>query len=137
MLRNVIVAMHVASGALAGATTGSRGGAVLVGLGLHALGDAIPHRDFPSRRFEIGSGVALLGLLAVRRGLASPAVLGGAACAAPDLEHVLRLPRPGGRSLFPSHRFEGWHQAGGVSAPAQLLAAIVIVGLLVLRRKEP
>ena len=60
-----------------------------------------------------------------------PATLGGAACAAPDLEHVLPLPRPGGRELYPSHRVEGWHQEGGVPAWAQLAAAGVIVALLV------
>ena len=56
--------------------------------------------------------------------------------AAPDLEHV--IPHPGHErpKLFPSHRFEGWHRGGGVSAPLQLAAALVIVGALVLRRKE-
>jgi hypothetical protein len=137
MLPRVIVAMHVASGALAGAGAGSRARAALAGLALHALGDAIPHRDFPSRPFELGSGVALLGLLALRRGPASPELVGAAVSAAPDLEHLLPLPRPGGRGLFPSHRFTSWHRAGGVSAPAQLVAAVVIVGVLVLRNKEP
>jgi hypothetical protein len=132
----VIVAMHVATGAAAGALDGSRGGAIALGVALHAIEDAVPHEDFPSQPFEIWSGVALLSLLALRRGLFDPAVFGAAACAVPDVEHVLPLPTPGGRKLFPSHRLEGWHREGGISAPAQLVAAVVIVGLLVLPRKE-
>ena len=128
--------MHVAAGAAVGALAGSRGRAVVLGFGLHGLQDAVPHQDIRSRRFEIVSGVALLGLLALRRGLFDPAVLGGAACAAPDLEHVLPLPRPAGRELYPSHRIEGWHQAGGVSTQVQLAAAGMIVALLMRRRKE-
>ncbi len=128
--------MHVATGAAAGAAVGSRGRAALVGLALHALGDAIPHHDVPSVRFEVGSGFALLALLALRRGPLDAAVIGGALCAAPDLEHV--LPRPGHTrpKLFPSHFIEGWHREGGITAPVQLAAAIVIVGLLVLRKRE-
>ena len=126
--------MHVAAGAAAGALAGSRGSAIALGLGLHGLQDAIPHEDIPSRRFETMSGVALLAVLALRRGLFDPATLGGAACAAPDLEHVLPLPRPGGRELYPSHRIEGWHQEGGFPVWAQLAAAGVIVALLVGRR---
>ncbi len=131
----MIVSLHVATGAAAGALVRSRGRAVLVGLALHAVGDALPHEEIRSRRFEIRSGLALLALLAVCRGPLDPAVVGGAASAAPDLEHVLPLPRPGGRDLFPSHRFPGWHRTGGLSVRLQLLAAGVIVGLL-LRRKE-
>ncbi len=96
----------------------------------------MPHHDIPSHRFEAVSGVLLLVVLALRRGLSDPAVLGGAACAAPDLEHVLPLPRPGGRELYPSHRVEGWHKEGGVPAWAQLVAAGVIVAALTRRRGE-
>jgi hypothetical protein len=109
---------------------------VALGLGLHALGDAVPHGDIPSRRFEIASGLALLGLLAARRGPLDPAVVGAAACAAPDLEHVLPIPKPHGRALFPSHRFGGWHRRGGISPGVQLLASGVMVGLLAFTRKE-
>jgi hypothetical protein len=129
----VIVAMHVAAGAAAGALAGSRGRAIALGFGLHGAQDAVPHHDIPSRGFEAASGLALLAILALRRGLFDPATLGGAACAAPDLEHVLPLPRPGGRELYPSHRIEGWHQEGGVPAWAQLAAAGVIVALVVRR----
>ena len=129
----MIVAMHVAGGAALGALVGSRGRAIALGLGLHGVQDAVPHHDIPSRKFETASGIALLAVLAVRRGPFHPATLGGAACAAPDLEHVLPLPKPGGRDLYPSHRVEGWHRDGGVPAWAQLAAAGVIVALLTRR----
>ena len=132
----MIVAMHVATGAAAGALAGSRTEAALAGLALHAAGDAIPHEDFDSLRFETISGLGLLALLAVRRGFFDPAVIGGAFCAAPDLEHVIPHPGHSKPKLFPSHRLEGWHREGGISAPLQLLLSLVIVGVLVLRRKE-
>jgi len=90
----------------------------------------VPHRDIRSRRFEIGSGLALLGLLAVSRGPLDPAVIGACAASAPDLEHVLPLPRPGGRKLFPSHRIRGWHREGGLPGWLQLAAAGAIAGSL-------
>ncbi len=94
----VIVALHVATGAAAGAASGSRLAALLLGPVLHIAGDRVPHRDFHSHRFEIGSGLAGILLLAARRGLLDPATLGAAASSAPDLEHVLPLLRPGGRN---------------------------------------
>jgi len=126
----VIVAAHVATGAAGGALVRSRLAAVALGAGLHAMGDAIPHQDFPSRRFEVCSGIAGLAALAWRRGLLDPATLGAAACAAPDLEHVLPFPRPAGRKLFPSHRVEGWHRSGGIPAWAQLAAAGVLLAFV-------
>jgi hypothetical protein len=132
----VIVSLHVASGAAAGAVVGSPGAAVAVGALLHFLGDRLPHRDIRSRRFEIASGGALLGLLVARRGLGDPAVLGAVASSAPDLEHVLPFPRPGGRKLFPSHRIRGWHRSGGVSTDVQVLAAGLLVGALLGRPKR-
>src|SRR5262245_18908524 len=128
--------MHVASGAMAGSAVESRGEAAVLGLILHELGDAVPHRDFPSLRFETVSGLGLLTVLALARGFTDPAVIGGALSAAHDLEHVIPHPGHDNPKLFPSHRIEGWHREGGISAPAQLLAAIVIVASLVLRRKE-
>src|SRR5262245_15868494 len=119
----MIVSLHVATGALVGSLAGSRRRALLLGLAAHAAGDAVPHEDIESRGFEIASGSALLVLLAVARGPLDPAVIGAAAASAPDLEHVLPVPRPGGRQLFPSHRVEGWHRAGGMTAAAQLVAA--------------
>ena len=85
----MIVALHVATGAAAGAASGSRLRAILLGPVLHIAGDRVPHRDFRSRPFEIASGLAGILLLAVRRGLLDPATLGAAASSAPDLEHVL------------------------------------------------
>jgi hypothetical protein len=127
----VIVSLHVASGAAIGAGVGSRRAAVGLGLLAHLLGDRVPHQDLPSRRFELQSGVGLLLLVALRRGPLDPATIGAAAASAPDLEHVVRLPRPGGRKLFPSHRFRGWHRAGGLPAWLQLVAAGVLAGVVV------
>jgi hypothetical protein len=132
----MIVSLHVATGAAIGAAAGSRRGAVGLGLLAHALGDRVPHHDIASRRFELRSGAALLLLVALRRGFLDPATLGGAASAAPDVEHVLRLPRPGGRKLFPSHRFHGWHRAGGLPAWLQLLAAGVLAGVVLSRGRR-
>jgi hypothetical protein len=125
--------MHVATGAVVGAVAGSRRRALVLGLAAHALADAIPHEDIESQRFEMVSGLVLLSLLAAARGPFDPTVIGAAAASAPDLEHVLRLPQPGGRKLFPSHRVEGWHREGGITARAQLVAAGVIVTLLIFR----
>jgi len=126
----VIVSLHVASGALGGALVRSRVAAVPLGLVLHGLGDRMPHQDIASRRFEKVSGAAGVLLLAATRGPGDPAIVGALASSAPDLEHVVRLPRPGGRKLFPTHRYPGWHRAGGVPAWAQLLAAGLILGTL-------
>jgi hypothetical protein len=131
----VIVSLHVATGAAGGAITRSRPGAVALGLVLHALGDRMPHQDIASTRFEIQSGVACALALAARYGPLSPVTFGALAASAPDIEHVLPLPRPGGRKLFPSHRIHGWHRAGGVPAWAQLLAAGTIVGYLLGSRR--
>ena len=130
----MIVSLHVASGAAAGALSGTRARALLVGPLVHFAGDRMPHQDIASRRFEIASGTALVLLLVARRGPLDPAVIGAVAAALPDAEHVFRLPRPGGRKLFPSHRVRRWHRAGGVPASAQLLAAGAILGALAARR---
>jgi hypothetical protein len=133
----MIVSLHVASGGVAGAIAGSPGRAVLLGLLTHAAGDRMPHQDIPDRRFELWSGVLALLALAARRGTLDGATLGAAAGSAPDLEHLLRLPRPGGRKLFPSHRIRGWHRSGGASAALQLLAAGALLGLLLGPRRPP
>jgi hypothetical protein len=106
----VIVALHVATGAAAGAASRSRLAALLLGPILHLAGDRLPHQDFRSRRLEIASGVAGILLLAARRGPLDPATLGAAASSVPDLEHVFPFLRPGSRKLF--HDRLGWHRAG-------------------------
>jgi len=130
----VIVSMHVATGAAAGAAVGSRLGALALGLILHLVGDRIPHQDIASRNFEIASGVAGVLLVGAMRSPFDPAVVGAIAASAPDLEHVLPLPRPGGRKLFPSHRKPGLHRSGGVPAWLQLLLAGAILGWLAAAR---
>ena len=126
----MIVSLHVATGAAAGAATGSRLAAVMLGPILHLAGDRLPHQDISSRRFEIGSGLVGLVLLAARRGPVDPATLGAAASSAPDLEHVLPFLRPGGK-LF--HGRRGWHRSGRFPADLQLLLAGAILGVLVAR----
>ena len=124
----MIVSLHVATGAAAGALARSRGRALLIGPFLHLLGDRVPHQDIPSRRFEIRSGAASLVLLAACRGPFDPATLGAAAASAPDLEHVFPVLRPRGQKLF--HGRHGWHRSGRFSAPAHLLVAGATIGLL-------
>jgi hypothetical protein len=130
----VIVSMHVATGAVGGAVAGSPVAAALIGPVLHFFGDRMPHEDLASRRFEIASGMVGVLTLALVRGPLDPATVGAVASAAPDIEHVLRLPRPGGRKLFPSHRVRGWHRPGGVSANAQLLLAGALFGAVLASR---
>ena len=128
----MIVSLHVATGAALGAAVRSRPLAVLLGPPLHVAGDRVPHEDIPDRSFEIGSGLLALGLLAAFRGPLDPAVLGGAAAALPDLEHLVPWLRPGGEKVF--HRGGGRHGAG-ISVETQLVLAGTIVGLLLTRRR--
>jgi hypothetical protein len=132
----VIVSLHVATGAVGGALVGSRRRSLPLGLVLHLAGDRMPHQDIGDRRFEIGSGIAAVVLLALARGPFDPAVTGALAASSPDLEHVFRLPRPRGRKLFPSHRLHGWHRSGGVPAWAQLLVAGFLIGAILRPRFE-
>ena len=128
------MSLHVATGGAGGALVGSRSGAFVLGLALHGLGDAIPHHDIDSPTFELRSGVVALLALAARYGPFHPVTIGALAASAPDIEHVVNLPRPGGRKLFPSHRVEGWHREGGIPAWAQLAAAGTILAVLLARR---
>ncbi|HET8751020.1 MAG TPA: hypothetical protein VFM43_00665 [Gaiellaceae bacterium] len=127
----MIVSLHVATGAVLGAAVRSRRLALLLGPALHVAGDRVPHEDIPDRSFEIGSGLVALGLLAARRGPLDGAVIGGAAAAMPDLEHVAPWLRPRGEKLF--HR--GGRHGAGISAEAQLLLAGGLVGWLLARRR--
>jgi hypothetical protein len=124
----MIVSLHIATGALGGALVRSPVAAAVLGPILHFYGDRVPHEDIDSRRFEIGSGVAGVLALALVRGPFDSATVGAIASTAPDIEHVVRLPRPGGRKLFPSHRIPGWHRPGGLTAETQLLVAGALLG---------
>ena len=130
----MIVSLHVATGGAVGALAGSRTRAAFLGVVAHAAGDRMRHQDIPSHRYELLSGGAALLAIALRRGILDPATIGAAAGSAPDIEHVVRLPRPGGRKLFPSHRIRGFHRSGGVSAQIQLLVAGMILGALLAPR---
>ena len=130
----MITSLHVATGAVGGAAVRSRPAAAALGFILHLVGDVIPHDDIPSPNFEMWTGLAALATVAVARGPFDPATIGAAAASSPDLEHALRLPRPGGRKLFPSHRIPALHQAGGVPTSVQLLAAGVLLGWIVGRQ---
>jgi hypothetical protein len=111
-----------------GAAVRSRTAAALLGIPLHLACDRVPHQDIHNRRFEIGSGLAVVGLIAARRGFGDAATVGALAACAPDLEHIVRLPRPGGSKLF--HGSRGWHRPGPFSTRAQLLLAGVLIGSL-------
>ena len=126
----MIVSLHLATGALGGALVRSPVAAAALGPVLHVLGDRMPHEDIDSKRFELQTG--LLGALALAavRGPFDAATVGAVASVVPDVEHVIRLPRPGGRKLFPSHRIPGWHRPGGLSAELQLVLAGVVLGAL-------
>lgn len=124
----MIVSLHVASGAAAGALARSRRRALLLGPFLHVLEDRVPHQDIGNRRFEIASGAAGILLLAACRGPFDAATLGAVSTSAPDLEHVLPLVRPRGQKLF--HRRGDWHRSGRFPASAQLLIAGATIGFL-------
>ena len=115
-----------------GAAVRSRPLALLLGPALHVAGDRVPHQDIPDRSFEIGSGLAALGLLAAWRGPLDPAVLGGAAASMPDLEHLVPWLRVRGEKVF--HRGGGRHGVG-MSTETQLLFAGAVLGLLLARRR--
>jgi hypothetical protein len=126
----VIVSLHVATGAAVGAAARSRRAAAGLGLLAHLAGDRVPHRDIRSPGYELTTGLAGLAVLAATRGPLDRALVGAVAASAPDGEHVLGFLRFRGRKLFPSHRFRGWHRAGGLPAWLQLVAAGALVAAL-------
>ena len=128
----MIVSLHVATGAAAGALTRSHRAALVLGPLLHYAGDRMPHHDLYPRSFEIRSGLACLAAIAAVRGPRDPAVTGALSSSAPDVEHLVPFLRFRGQKLFPTHR--GDHPPHGVPTWAQLLAAGAIVGVLVSTR---
>jgi hypothetical protein len=124
----VITSLHAATGATVGAKVHSRATVAVLGLASHLAGDRVPHQDIHDRPFEIGSGLLVVSLLAARRGLRDQATVGAIAACLPDIEHVVRLPRPGGSKLF--HGRRGWHRSGKLSTRAQLLVAGFLIGRL-------
>ena len=120
----MIVSLHVATGAAAGALSRSRLLALVAGPVLHVAEDRLPHEDITSQRFEVGSGLLAVAMLAVRRGPFSPEAIGALAASAPDLEHLFPVLRPRGRKFFHDR---GWHRRGSFSAGAQLLVAATIL----------
>jgi hypothetical protein len=130
----VIVSLHAATGATVGAAVRSRAAAAALGIPLHLAGDRVPHRDIRNRRFEVVSGLVIVALLAARRGVTDNATIGALSACAPDIEHLVRLPRPGGSKLF--HGRRGWHRAGGFSTRAQLLVAGALIGALLAPRRR-
>jgi hypothetical protein len=124
--------MHVATGALAGAATGSRRRAAALGPLLHIACDVVPHEDIPSRTFETVTGVAAILLLAWHRGVDATTV-GAVAASVPDLEHILPLPRPCGRQLFPSHRWARPVPVRGLPAWLQLAVALPTIAAVARR----
>jgi hypothetical protein len=128
----MVSALHVASGAAAGALTGSRLFALALGPALHLAGDRVPHRDLESRSLELGSSLAGAALLTLRYGPLHPVTLGALSAAAPDLEHLFPRLRPAGEKLF--HPRRGWHRSGALGTNVQLLAAALVIGVLAVRR---
>ncbi len=132
----MIVAVHVALGGVAGALAKSRGEAVLLGALTHLVADVCPHEDIDARPFEIASGVLAVAALASRYGSLDPVTIGAAAASAPDLEHVLPTPRPGGKRLFPSHRWQLKSRSARVPVKIQLIAASLLLAGLLFRHSE-
>ncbi len=126
----MISSLHVATGAVAGALAGSRTRAAGVAPFLHLALDLVPHEDIPSHRFELVTAGGALVALALTRGALDPATVGAALSAAPDLEHLRRFPRPGGRKLFPSHWFPARHRGARVPAWSQLAAAAFLLAFV-------
>ena len=123
----MIVALHAASGAAAGALSRSPWAALALGPVLHLAGDRVPHRHPANNAGEVVVGAAALGLLGLRRGWLDPATLGAFASVLPDVEHL--LPAPGGRRLALVHRRAGGDRrdGSGLSAGRQLLFAVLLL----------
>jgi hypothetical protein len=127
----MIVSMHAATGATMGAAIRSRVAASLLGVPLHIAADRVPHRDIRSRRFDIFTGVLVVGAVAARYGVSNAATVGALATCAPDLEHLVRLHRS--KKLFHPR---GWHRSGRLSTAVQLTMAGLLTARLLLARRD-
>ena len=129
----MIVTLRAASSEPAGALVRSRVAALLLGPSLHVLGDVVTHGEIDSRGFEIASRTAALLALAASYGPLDPVTLGAVPAAAPALERIVPLLRPGARPLFPSHRWKRLHHSGPFPGWAQLAIACTVLGVLIAR----
>ena len=96
-----LIVSSVATGAASGALVGSQCARSSSDL-LHLAWDRLPHQDVVNRRFEIGSGVAALGMLVMQRGLLDPATIGGFAALRLISSIVVPAAPPTWKKLFPT-----------------------------------
>jgi hypothetical protein len=122
-----MVVFHAASGAAAGAVTGSRLIGAAVGPLLHVIADQVPHEHPRHESWEYAGGLLVMGVLVRRRGLSDPATIGAAAAVLPDFEHL--IPRALRRNRKPLHPRTFWNGRGGrrVSVGTQLLLSTLLV----------
>jgi hypothetical protein len=132
----MIVALHAASGAAAGAVTRSRLAALVLGPVLHVAADRVPHRHPSDELWEYIGGVVAVGLVAGRRGLFDAATLGAVAAVLPDAEHLAPALRLRGVKVF-HPRPGGPRSSAGVSVGIQALVAALILAPLLRRAPSP
>lgn len=126
---------HVGSGAVAGAGFRAPLHAAIAGVIVHGLLDAAPHGEMEDEQWELASTALGLGLLLARFGARSPVFWGAVGSVLPDVEIVVPAPRPGGRRLFPTHRYDVLHSSRtplGLPAWAQAVLGGAAVGALFL-----
>lgn len=119
----MIVALHVATGAVTGALTRSRTEALALGPPLHAASDRVPHRH-PHWSLDCLAGAVALALVAERRGVMDAATVGALAAVAPDLKHL----RPRATKRRGRRR-----RQRGLSVGAQLVLTTVMLAALLVR----
>jgi hypothetical protein len=118
----MIVALHVATGAVTGALTSSRGAAVALGPLLHVASDRIPHRH-PRRKWDFLAGAVALAYVAHRRGITDAATVGALAAVAPDAKPRRRQTRP--PRLRPRRKPHGLRVTAQLALAAALLAPLI------------
>lgn len=83
----MMMTTHALFGAALGRLAGNRPAAFLLGVASHALGDVLPHNEFPLKT-DAPIAAATLALLCLRYGLTSAELAGALGGIAPDTEHV-------------------------------------------------